>query len=154
MSSTIAGLAQAGGLEAAFEALVLTLDRLAIDHHGETFLEGERGDIGLVRYERGHRSRVKNTISKRFCGVFALAFCASADPGCIHESLLAASLGSKRLHLRGHPQACGAMAMRSLWSPDRPCARVKDRPDRDGLALRFEQLVVGPGGFEPPNRPL
>jgi hypothetical protein len=63
MSSTIAGLAQAGGLEAAFEALVLTLDRLAIDHHGETFLEGERGDIGLVRYERGHRSRVKNTIS-------------------------------------------------------------------------------------------
>ena len=42
------GLAQAGGLEAAFEALVLTLDRLAIDHHGETFLEGERGDIGLA----------------------------------------------------------------------------------------------------------
>jgi len=42
------GLAQAGGLEAAFEALVLTLDRLAIDHHGETLLEGERGDIGLA----------------------------------------------------------------------------------------------------------
>jgi hypothetical protein len=51
------GLAQAGGLEAAFEALVLTLDRLAIDHHGETFLEGERGDIGLAAlvFERlGH----------------------------------------------------------------------------------------------------
>ena len=42
------GLAQAGGLEAAFEALVLAVDRLAVDHHGETLLEGERGDIGLA----------------------------------------------------------------------------------------------------------
>ena len=42
------GLAQAGGFEAELEALVLTLDRLAIDHHGETLLEGERGDIGLA----------------------------------------------------------------------------------------------------------
>lgn len=37
--------------------LFSTLDRLAIDHHGETFLEGERGDIGLAAlvFERlGH----------------------------------------------------------------------------------------------------
>jgi hypothetical protein len=35
-------------LRRAFEALVLTFDRLAVDYHGETLLEGERGNIGLA----------------------------------------------------------------------------------------------------------
>jgi len=40
-------LAQAGELEPGGEPLVLAFDGLAIDHHRDALLEGERGDVGL-----------------------------------------------------------------------------------------------------------
>src|SRR4029077_14707240 len=40
-------LTQASELEAGGETFVLTIDSLAVDHHRNAFLEGERGDIGL-----------------------------------------------------------------------------------------------------------
>src|SRR5258708_2854282 len=47
MSSTIADWRRLAALRRRSRRL-FSLDRLAIDHHGETLLEGERGDIGLT----------------------------------------------------------------------------------------------------------
>jgi hypothetical protein len=83
-------LAQAGELEPGSNPLVLTVDGLAVDHHRNALLEGERGDVGLsplVFQCLGHAGDPPNL---------------RRDHGSPHPSAFSHSLGHSR---RGRPRA-------------------------------------------------